>query len=304
MVASSSSSDEPPPRPASGARWASKTAPPAISQARRDKQPVPQPQLQRPPKPPAIIIPDSDPSDPVEPPPSPSRARASSLRSSLGSPLRRNPGVFAHVVVHEQKKMVKRNGAEYRLMADERAIYFASPTKDGIGIADKAILPDATPEFLAVVQIHGRGKRATVVSPQLEKPFDDRPAQLLGMTYVSLPDNKTKNRTFRVALARDEAYYPITKAKELARVAEREDASARFWIFANKLPAIAPDGRVVSPFGNVYLVESAKNFVVCNENDEMIFMVYKSTERTFSVKGKPPFTPLTAFALSLAIIAK
>jgi hypothetical protein len=303
-MSSSSSSGEPSPPsaappPGSGANWASKSARPANYQPRRDAQPPPK-------RPPPIVIPDSDPTDPISPPTSPGRARASSLQLSLGSPLRRKPGVFAHVLVHEQKKMVKRNGAEYRLMADETAIYFASSTKDGIGIASKPILPDSLPEFLAVVQIHGRGKRATIVSPQLEKAFDDRPAQLLGLSYVSLPDNKTKYRTFRIALPRDEAHYPITKAKELTRLAEADASSAKFWIFPNKLPTIAPDGRVISPFGNVYLVESAKNYVVCNEseNDEMIFMLYKSSERTFNVKGNAPFTPLTAFALSLAIIAK
>jgi hypothetical protein len=228
----------------------------------------------------------------------------------MGSPphgLRPLDDSFNHVIVREQKKLIKKNGAEYRLMSDENVVLFAHELKEegGIVLSPKALLsPGTVPEIVAVVRHDGRGRRSTVLCPPMERPYDDRPAELLGMSYITLPENKTKYKAFRVVIPCTGAHYPITKAKELARLAEVGQPPEKLLQFVNKIPTIAPDGRPSNPFGNVYLVDSAKNFVIYDDRDEIIFMVYKETENTFHVKGKEPFTSLTAFGLSLAIISR
>jgi hypothetical protein len=106
-----------------------------------------------------------------------------------------------------------------------------------------------------------------------------------------------------VVLPRDVASYPITEAKELARIADSGEISAKLMQFITKIPSLSPDGTPVNLFEGVFLVDSVKNFVIHDENGEIIFMLYKSAERTFNVKGKAPFTPLTVFALAVAIIS-
>jgi hypothetical protein len=208
--------------------------------------------------------------------------------------------------VHESKKLVKKNGAEFRMMASESAVYFANPAKDTDGflitstpIQNSEVLPPA----VAIVRKHHRGKRFSVVDPNLEKPFDDRAPEILGMCYIHLPENKTKCRTFRVAMPMAGAHYPVTEAKELARVAETGEIMEKVIQFVTTVPAIGPDGVPINLFGGMFLVESVKNFVIHDENEVVLFMLYKSAERTFNVKGKAPFTPLTVFALAVAIIS-
>jgi hypothetical protein len=202
--------------------------------------------------------------------------------------------------------MVKKHGAEYRFMDHDNAVYFANTLKneeDGnLGIAELPFT-DPSNEVIAIVRKQSRGKRAQVIDQRLAKPYDDRPPEVLGLSQVTLPENRTKARTIRVVLPKGIANYPITEARELARIAQVGEPNPTIWQFVNRVPTIGPDGMVTNPFGNVYLVDSVKNFVFYDDSNELLFMVYKSAEGTFNVKGKEPFTPLTAFALSLAIIS-
>jgi hypothetical protein len=103
-------------------------------------------------------------------------------------------------------------------------------------------------------------------------------------------------------LPREGAHFPVTEDRQLARIAEAGEECPELWHFVNRLPTIRPDGIVTNPFQNVYFIESVKNFAFYDDTDELVFMLYKSAEGAFNVKAKSPFTPLTAFALSLGII--
>lgn len=192
------------------------------------------------------------------------------------------------------------------MMASEAAVYFANPAKelDGFIVSTTPIQSaDVLPPAAAIVRKHHRGKRFSVVDPSLEKPFDDRCPEILGMCYIHLPENKTKCRTFRVVLPTEAAHYPITEAKELARIAESGEVMPKLIQFITKVPSIGPDGAPVNLFEGIFLVDSVKNFVIHDQDGAVLFMLYKSADRTFNVKGKAPFTPLSVFALAVAIIS-
>jgi hypothetical protein len=208
------------------------------------------------------------------------------------------PEQFSFVLIREVKKMVKKGSADYRLMDRDNVVYFGHKLRgdDGIAISDSL---EPSHAVLAVVQKQNKGKRATVINQRLQKPFDDRPAEILGMAFVHLPERKPKARSFRVALPKSGVHFPVSETRELARMAESGESSQQIQQYTN----IAAHGNVANPFGNAFLVESVKNFAVFDENGQVVFMIYKSAEGSFTVKAKSPFTPLTAFALGLVIIS-
>lgn len=188
----------------------------------------------------------------------------------------------------------------------DATVYFANTLKDddegGIGVAERPFI-DPMPVVRVIIRKQSRGKRAQVIEPRLAKPFDDRPPEVLGFCHVQHPDPRAKARGLRVVLPKDGAHFPVTKERELARIAEFGEEDSTLWQFVNRPPVIGPDGSIVNPFGNAYLVDSVKNFVFFNDNDELVFMLYKAAEGTFTVKGSTPFTPLAAFALAVAIVS-
>jgi hypothetical protein len=199
--------------------------------------------------------------------------------------------------------MARKHGGEYRFIARDRAVYFAATVKgNGLGISEQPFT-DARPAVIVLLTKHGRGKRAQVIDRRFAKPYDDRPPEVLGMCFVTVTEGGRRARALRVVVPRAEANFPITKHRELARVAERGEADPRLWQFVNRTAAIGPGGTVASPFGNIFMIDSAKNYAFYDDGGELVFMVYKAAEATFTVRGRSPFTPLTAFALSLAIIS-
>lgn len=192
-------------------------------------------------------------------------------------------------------------------MENDSAVLFANTMKEedhAIAITDKvAIAPsDPIPSPLAIVRKQHRGKRSTIANPRLEKQYDDRPAEILGMCYVHLPECKTKMKTFRVVIPRADANYPITEERELARIAEVGEARSDMHQYATAVPGIGPDGEPINLFGNVYKMESTKNYVVSDDKGNTIFMIYKTGEASYCIKARHPFTEVTAFGLSVAII--
>jgi hypothetical protein len=232
---------------------------------------------------------DSDDSDP--------RAHKKRKFVPMPPPSIRPPPQNSFVLIREAKKMMKKGGADYRLMDHDNVVYFGRKLhdEDGFAISDSQII-------LAVVQKQAKGKRAAVIDRRLQKPFDDRPPEILGMAFVHLPETKSKTRTFRVTLPKSGVNFPMTESRELARIAESATSDSQIHMYTNKPPSITAQGTLTNPFGNVYLVESIKNFAVFDENDNLVFMIYKVAEGTFTMKERSPFTPLTAFALGLAII--
>ena len=241
-------------------------------------------------------------------PPSRGRQRRSqSMRSGSRSGRSRRSETFTYNVVKENKKLIKKHGAEYRLMENDSAVLFANTMKDedkAIAIVKKVALTpnDPVPDPIAIIRRQHRGKRATISDPQLEKPYDDRPAEVLGMCYVHLPDCKTKMKTFRVAIPTAPANYPITDERELARIAEIGEPRDDVYQYVTAVPSIGPDGEPVNLFGNVYKLESTKNYVVRDDRGKTVFVIYKVAEGSYNIKARHPLTPVTAFGLAIAII--
>lgn len=209
--------------------------------------------------------------------------------------------------VVKETKHSRKNNADFRMMKNENAVYFARATKDDIGIfynISKTVpIVHDSPDIVGILRKQNHGKRYTVYGMS-EKLNDDRDPELLGMAFVKNPDYKSKQKTFRIAFRKGgHINYPISKRRELSRVAE--DLQLNFpeidTLF-NKPPIIGPDGNPVSNFGKMFVVDSSKNYVINDENDQTIFMIFKSSEASYTVKTKSPFNSLMAFGLSIAII--
>lgn len=208
-------------------------------------------------------------------------------------------------VVKETKR--KKNGADFRMMKSENAVYFAKISKDDIGIfymVSKTIpITSDSPDIVGYLRKQNHGKRYTVYAIS-EKINDDRDSESLGMAFVKNPDFKSKQKTFRISMRKNgKINYPISKRRELSRIAE--DLEAKFpeidSLF-NKPPVIGPDGNPINPFGSMFIVDSPKNYIINDENDQTIFMIFKSSEASYTIKSRFPFNPLMAFGLSIAII--
>ncbi|OHT13328.1 hypothetical protein TRFO_16530 [Tritrichomonas foetus] len=232
------------------------------------------------------------------------RQRSRTLEPHPQRPPARNIETFT--VVKEVKKSKRGTNADFRMMQNETALFFSKIGKDDIGInyiISKSIpvMPDS-PDNVGILRKQCHGKRYTVYGTS-EKPFDDRDAEACGFAFVKLPEVKSKQKAFRIAFREDsELYYPVSKRRELSRVAETGEAFANLKTYVNKPPTIGPDGNLINYFGTIFVVDSLKNYIVADENDKPLFMIFKSSEASFTVKAKPPITPLMAFGMSIAII--
>ncbi|OHT01493.1 hypothetical protein TRFO_31683 [Tritrichomonas foetus] len=209
-------------------------------------------------------------------------------------------------VVRELKKSAKKNHADFRMMKEEQAIFFSLASKDEIGQIDiistsMPVMPNSK-DNVGIIRKQN-GKRFTLITNE-EKENDDRESERIGLAFVKLPsDVKTKQKTFRIAIRdHDRPNYPISKRMELARLAENADEVNNIKYYTNKLPTIGPDGKPTNVFGSTFVIDSIKNYIITDENDETIYMIYKSSEGSYTVKAKYPISPIMAFSLSVSII--
>jgi hypothetical protein len=59
---------------------------------------------------------------------------------------------------------------------------------------------------------------------------------------------------------------------------------------------------MVLSFGDGYVISSVKNFIIEDADENTLFMIYRSSAATCTVKVFPPISPLWAFAWSIAIV--
>jgi hypothetical protein len=52
----------------------------------------------------------------------------------------------------------------------------------------------------------------------------------------------------------------------------------------------------------VHVEPSLKNFIVEGRHGNQLFVIFRSSAGTCTVRAAPPFTPLMAFALAIAIV--
>jgi hypothetical protein len=114
---------------------------------------------------------------------------------------------------------------------------------------------------------------------------------------------KSQFRAFRAVMPKSGQYEPPNNNASISRLAKKGQAdAAQFVVWESKIPQKGAAGGFVLNFGEVFVLTSLKNFVVEDSNGEVIFMSYKSSEATCSVKIREPITPLIGFALAIAVV--
>jgi hypothetical protein len=128
--------------------------------------------------------------------------------------------------------------------------------------------------------------------------------EMFGMHFYSLVGRRSAPRAFHFVLPNTVPYLPQSEQHELSRIAKAKfsDPSA-VRILSSKLPTKDTNGRTVLKFGKVFVVPSVKNFVLEDEEGQILFMIYKGSDATCTVKVRAPLTPLMGFAMAIAIVS-
>jgi hypothetical protein len=74
----------------------------------------------------------------------------------------------------------------------------------------------------------------------------------------------------------------------------------KFTVFESKAP-VSTGTNDPQDFGGVFVLRSLKNFVI-EQDGSVIFMCYKSSDATCSLKIRDPITPFLALLLAIAIV--
>jgi hypothetical protein len=123
-----------------------------------------------------------------------------------------------------------------------------------------------------------------------------------GLSFYDIPGLRV-TRAFRVVVAKGRPYTAESKELELARIAKQGTGDAeKFVNYASKQPEKNEKGKMILRFGDVFVVSSVKNFIVEQEDGQPLFMIYRSSSATCTVKAWAPLTPLVAFAWAVAIV--
>lgn len=126
--------------------------------------------------------------------------------------------------------------------------------------------------------------------------------QIAGISFFN-PKEDFKIRSFRIALPTDDRpYIPESKKEDLSRIAKKnENVPPNVKVYQSMMPIKKPDGTFTLNLGQIILVRSTKNFCIKDENDQSLFLIYKTSEQALTVKFKPPFTALIAYSIAVAI---
>jgi hypothetical protein len=129
------------------------------------------------------------------------------------------------------------------------------------------------------------------------------PGDGFGLAFYDIGRKKRTARALRVVIPKEAVrpYQNTGKENELSRLAKLGQVDDRFQLYSSKIP-VERNGVAVLYFGAVYVEESLKNFIVEDEDSRQIFVIYKSSGGTCTVKAAPPFSPLMAFALAIAVV--
>lgn len=138
----------------------------------------------------------------------------------------------------------------------------------------------------------------------LDKPSgSDTPHQLAGISFIDLPGDDSRIRFFRVAIPIEGCQYiPSTKDEDLARVANIGQVKPNVQIWSSALPKKHKNGKLTLDMGPYQVKRSLKNFIIRDDKDNIMFLIFKSFDGVCKIKASPPFTPIIAFGLGVAIL--
>jgi hypothetical protein len=154
-----------------------------------------------------------------------------------------------------------------------------------------------SPEVIAVLS---RGRPSFLSRRWLLRCGDN---EALGFAFYDLKPRRRAPRAFRVVLPLATPYQSASPEKDLSALARAGEVDDDFLLLCSKIPIKLPDGRLVLSFGlNTITNPSVKNFIVEDAEGTKLFVIYKSSEETCTVRVRPPMTPLFGFALAVAIV--
>jgi hypothetical protein len=250
--------------------------------------------------------PDSpDPQDPVVPdaPPAPV-PRA----PDLGPWLEASPELRTFSLYRDGNSLIR--GVSLRMTLDDCPIFYMGPNKDALGksfvvSSDKPAKLDA-PGYAGLVRTHGSGERFAVVSRETCLN-DDREAELAGAAYLPGGAGRTLAGIVLVLPAAGAAHFAISKRWDMSRVAlaaaKDEPISPKFVAYRSSAAPNKDDWETVLGLGQIGVIKSCKNCLICDANGERIFILYKLSGDWFSMKCKAPISPYVGFGLAVAIIS-
>ena len=160
---------------------------------------------------------------------------------------------------------------------------------------------DVHSEYYAGMYVrHQSGARFTLY-PKPEN--DQKPSQILGLSFINLDDDDANIRTFRIAISEESVQYcPTDKHDDLSRIAKKGLVVPDIKVYSSVLPKKNDDGSLTLDLGEYTIIRSTKNFIVRDSDNQPIFTLFKTFDGICTMKIRPPITPLMGFSIAIAIV--
>ena len=157
-----------------------------------------------------------------------------------------------------------------------------------------------SPFYSGMIVRHKSGSRFTL----LGKPNEDRKVpQLAGIAFFDMKGKDRQMRSFRLALPTSDKFYDFNnKEKDLSRIALKGVEVDGVEIYSNSKPDVLANHKLFLDMGPYEKKRSLKNFMIKDNNDKVMFIIFKVVHGMCKVKSREPITPIVAFALSVAAI--
>jgi hypothetical protein len=181
---------------------------------------------------------------------------------------------------------LSRQKTNIRMCERDRLVFSAAKTSDKWVISE-GVGPNACG------RLHNHARRFWMRNDQTE---------LFGLHFYNVNGRLNAPRAFHLALPIATPYAAETRDAELSRIAKAAVNTKGVKLFATKQPTVRPNGAIILNFGNGFVITSIKNFIIEDESGQTVFLIYKSSGSTCTIKVKLPVTPLVAFGMAIAII--
>jgi hypothetical protein len=191
-----------------------------------------------------------------------------------------------------------------RMCLNDRPVFFAKHTRSKTHGNSWLISSDSKVYAASSSAFCGRLICEKIASSYLlQVPEQETP--VFGLKFCQAPPEVKSGRYFRLVLPKSQPYRPLGKDQQLCQLAKTGKADPNlFTTYSSKLPTRMADGRLVLHFGKgLSILTSVKNFLIAGDDDQIIFMIYKSSTGTCSLKFREPLTSIQAFGIAIACIA-
>lgn len=201
------------------------------------------------------------------------------------------PDELTTATIFRDAGLLKRD--EFVLQLSNENVLFAKSFRDSIGkyhrICTLGTMPSEPPFYVGMLRHHEKSQRFTLVS-NAKKRGDDREGEIFGV-YYSWGSNGRR----MTLICSERMNFPISKGNNLSRKAKYNefDDGFRFYIVSQ---------RKSDEFGESNVLESIKNFIIEDDNKNVIFKVFRTSATSFNISYKRPFDAFMAFGLGMSSI--